>query len=131
MSMLTESGDSGHGVVPVEGEACHPANGRNILVLLAYGLAEAVNFKVASKFGQLQLGQVPATMRVERLEQRRCEAARTSQPCSRRDVSQRGDFDLRGLEAQQTQALPDDWMLNLAKSFRRAPSASISDKFLQ
>ena len=46
---------SGHGVVPVEGEACHPANRRDILVLLAYRLAKALNLNMASKFGQLEL----------------------------------------------------------------------------
>ena len=117
VSMLTESGDAVTVSSCMEGEAGHPADGRDILVLLAYRLAKAVNFNVAGKFGQLLLGQVAATMRVERLEQRRREAARTSEPCSRRDVGERGDFDLRGLEAQQAQAFPDDRMLNLRNLF--------------
>ena len=40
-------------MILVEGQAGDAAEGRDVLVLLPYGLAQAIDFDIAGEFGQL------------------------------------------------------------------------------
>ena len=52
-------------------------------------------------------------VRVERLQQRRGEAAGRAEPGAGRDVGQRGDLDLRRPEPEHPDRLADDRVLHL------------------
>ncbi len=66
----------GDPMILVEGEACDAAERRDELILLPNGLAQAIDFNIASEFGQLLCMSDLAAVRKKRLQQRRGEAAR-------------------------------------------------------
>jgi hypothetical protein len=66
--------------VLVEGEGRDPADGGDVLVLLADRLAEPVDLDVAGLLGQLRRRDEVLLVGVERLEERRREAARGAEP---------------------------------------------------
>ena len=84
----------------MEREAGDAAVGGDVLILLADRLAEPVDLDLAGQLGQLAGMQQPPAVRVERLEQRRGEAARRAEPGAGRNVGQRRDLDLRRPEAE-------------------------------
>ena len=75
---------------------------------------------------------LPHAVHVQRLQQRRGEAAGRAEPGARRDVGQRGDLDLRRLKSDQPQRLADDRVLDLVdrstcsscEYFRKMPGAN-------
>ena len=112
--------------VRVEREAGEAAVRGDVLVLLADRLAEPVDLDLARQLGELARMQQPAPVRVERLEQRRREAARRAEAGAGRDVGQRRDLELRRPEAEQLDRLADDRMLHVVDARRRARASSTS-----
>ncbi len=82
-------------MILVKREAGDSAKRRDVLVLLADGLAQAIDFDVAGKFRQfLGVGDL-ALLRVQRLQQRRGETPRGPKAGSRGYVRERRDLYLR------------------------------------
>ncbi len=103
--------------VLVEGEACQPAVRGDVLILFSDGLLEPFDLDLAGELRQLARMQKAAPVRVERFQQRGSKASRRAKSGTGRDISQRGDLDLRRPEPEQLDRLTDDGMVHLVGSF--------------
>ncbi len=64
-------GTDGHRIVPMKFKASYSAEGSYVLVLLADGLSQSLNFDVTSLLSQVLLGNDGLLVKVQCLEQRR------------------------------------------------------------
>src|SRR5581483_4141829 len=101
------------GLVAPEFEAADVAIGRDVLILLADWLLEDVELDVAGLLGQLLGMDQVLSQAVQRLENRRGEAARRAKSRSSRNIRHAGDFEVLGQIADQAQTFAHDGMANL------------------
>ena len=97
----------GDAVILVEGEADEAAKCRDELILLADRVSQALDFDVASVFGQfLGMGGF-SLVRVERFQQRGGETAGRPKTRSGGNIGERGDLYLRRFRMVLGAALPE------------------------
>src|SRR5262245_16288334 len=96
----------------MEREAREAAEGRDVLVLLADRLAEAVDLDVACLLGEILREHRATLVGVKGLQERRGEASRGSEARPRRYVGHAGELEVL-LDPDQLESLPNDRMLDV------------------
>ena len=94
-----------HRAVHAESEAGDPAEGGDVLVLLADRLAELVDLDMAGLLGELARMDDAAGLSMQGAQQRGREAAGRTEPGAGRNVGQRRDLDLRRTEIELLERL--------------------------
>ena len=103
-----------HAVIRIEPEAGHAAVRCGVLILFANRFAELAYLDFTRQLREFARMAQPASMRIQRLQQGGREAARRSETCTGRNVGERRDLYLWGVETDQLQRFADDRVLHLA-----------------
>ena len=97
----------------MERETGDAAVGRDVLVLLADRLAQAIHFDFTRQCGEFAWMQQAAAVRVERTEECGRKTARRPKARPRGDIRERRDLNLRRPESDQPHGFADDRVLHL------------------